>query len=408
MKLLLAFAIVGLTAGSLLAVATLPDSRPAAAVSAMPPDLRSLAASDLQVTVSGSTRYLRLSATSWNGGSGRLLLLAGETDNASGKQKVYQRVFNDDGSYQQYLAGEFVWHPTHNHTHFDDYAKYTLRPVSGPASERASSKVSFCIIDTSAVDLGLPGAPPNPQFQDCGATTQGLSVGWGDTYPWTLPGQEIDITGLANGDYTLTTLFDPLNRIVESDDTNNARTIVIRLTNNSVSVVDTNPTSTPTPTSTSTATATATATPTPTPIVCSATDPDTDLDGACDALDNCPDIPNPDQRNLDAGNVTNDLAGADGLGDACDDDTDGDGYTDSAEAAMNPAKDPLSYCAIMRADVDGDGLVSILDISTSAARFTQSIPPAPERLAQDADALISILDLSRMAAEFTTSIAACL
>ena len=45
---------------------------------------------------------------------------------------------------------------------------------------------------------------------------------------------------------------------------------------------------------------------------------DTDDDGIVDIADNCPDVPNPDQQDLD-----NDL-----IGDACDDDRDGNGWPD--------------------------------------------------------------------------------
>src|SRR5262249_23470977 len=41
--------------------------------------------------------------------------------------------------------------------------------------------------------------------------------------------------------------------------------------------------------------------------------PDTDHDGVCDAIDNCPTVPNPDQANADG----------DSLGDACDPCTNG-------------------------------------------------------------------------------------
>ena len=61
----------------------------------------------------------------------------------------------------------------------------------------------------------------------------------------------------------------------------------------------------------------------------------------------------------------------------------------------------------MRADVDGDGAVSILDLTKVAQWFTKSIPPAPQRYAQDADNLISILDLTKMAQVFIQNVSAC-
>ena len=98
-------------------------------------------------------------------------------------------------------------------------------------------------------------------------------------------------------------------------------------------------------------------------------------------------------------------AGTDGLGDACDADIDGDGYTDAQESALG--KNPLSYCTVMRADIDGDHTVSILDISAAAQSYGQSVPPAPERRNQDGDSVISILDLSKIASVFLQPVSAC-
>jgi outer membrane protein assembly factor BamB len=138
----------------------------------------------------------------------------------------------------------------------------------------------------------------------------------------------------------------------------------------------------------------------------SATAPaDTDLDGVPNATDNCPFVSNPDQLNTDAANTALNRPGADAFGDACDDDISGDGYGNVKKTALG--KNLLIYCPIMRADVDGDGAISILDLAKVAVYFTQSVPPAPERYKQDADSVISILDLTRMAKVFTQKVSAC-
>lgn len=135
--------------------------------------------------------------------------------------------------------------------------------------------------------------------------------------------------------------------------------------------------------------------------------PDADIDGIADSGDNCPLMFNPFQLNTDATNSGANRAGADALGDACDDDVDGDGYTNIEETTPPLIEDPLMYCNIMRADVDGDGAVSILDLTHVAQYFTQTVPPAPERHKQDGDNKISILDLTRMAQVFTQPVSAC-
>ncbi len=65
---------------------------------------------------------------------------------------------------------------------------------------------------------------------------------------------------------------------------------------------------------------------------------DTDGDGVADAVDNCPQIPNPDQADLDG----------DGVGDACDSDIDGDGLDNDTEQLLGTNPNI--------ADSDGDGL----------------------------------------------------
>ena len=61
----------------------------------------------------------------------------------------------------------------------------------------------------------------------------------------------------------------------------------------------------------------------------------------------------------------------------------------------------------MRADVDGDGAVSILDLTLAGQKFAQSVPPAPSATGRTPTRQISILDLTRMATVFTQNVASC-
>jgi hypothetical protein len=88
-------------------------------------------------------------------------------------------------------------------------------------------------------------------------------------------------------------------------------------------------------------------------------------------------------------------------------DSDCDGYTNAAEIGLGTGENPFLYCPIMRADVDGDHIVSILDLTNVAQFYTNSIPPAPQRYDQDFDNIISILDLADMGLVYTLNVQAC-
>lgn len=210
---------------------------------AMPPNLKPLPASNFSLvtttTTAGTTKTLRFSTTSWNSGAGVLRLEAGSVETGSGKQQVWQRVFNSDGSSSLFSAGWFQWHNGHNHFHFDDYAVYTLQPVNAPGgSLRKGSKTTFCVMDTTAINLSLPGAPSQAGYSTCGSQAQGMSVGWGDTYGSHLAGQELDFTDNPDGIYQVQIEIDPNKVIVESNNNDNLSCALINVAGSAVTVLD--------------------------------------------------------------------------------------------------------------------------------------------------------------------------
>ncbi|MFP6656227.1 MAG: thrombospondin type 3 repeat-containing protein [Myxococcota bacterium] len=96
--------------------------------------------------------------------------------------------------------------------------------------------------------------------------------------------------------------------------------------------------------------------------------PDADADGIPDVSDNCPATVNADQTDTDL----------DGLGDACDEDDDGDGLADAAEtntgvfvSSTNTGTNPLLV------DTDGDGFTDPTEIAAgSDPNDVTSIPGA--------------------------------
>jgi hypothetical protein len=147
-----------------------------------------------------------------------------------------------------------------------------------------------------------------------------------------------------------------------------------------------------------------------------AVDFDLDGDGVGNRVDNCPTVPNAAQTNADGNNAAMNRGGYDSLGDACDSDADGDGYTAAQEAAVVPPKSDLSYCLIMRADVNTDGSVNALDMNMLGKKFLQSFthvdPPngvdtGLQRLDQNGDNAINALDMNVLGKRFLQNVSAC-
>lgn len=203
---------------------------PSRAATPQYPDLKTLPPKDLRIAytvIDGATHtVLRFSNTAWNAGEGRLEM-RGETVSDS-RTKVYQRIYDNAGGYMEALVGDFIFHMGHNHWHFEQFADYELWTRAeydkwiasgrnnGQAQKRGA-KTTFCIMDTGKIQ-NLPGSPTAAQYTQCGQTLQGLSIGWGDTYVYSLPDQWVDLgtTMLPDGNYVLRSVADPKNIIIES------------------------------------------------------------------------------------------------------------------------------------------------------------------------------------------------
>ena len=174
---------------------------------------------------------LRITTAMGNGGAGPLELRGGSI-NSDGTQNVYQRVFFEGGGFSDRLAGTFTYHPSHNHTHFDNFSAYRLRTVTpdgGTGAVVASGeKISFCLLDVDHYAPSLPGSPSQPRYITCD-TFQGISPGWADVYDLGLPDQWIDVTNTPDGRYWLEVAVDPANHLLESDETNNVVRVSIDL-----------------------------------------------------------------------------------------------------------------------------------------------------------------------------------
>ena len=182
---------------------------------------------------------LRFGQATPNVGDGPLRIVGGE-DNGDGTQKVYQRIYDDQGGYTEREAGDFSFHPAHNHIHFNGFARYALRVALSDSSGdgipevgdviRGGQKTSFCLVDVARFATTPPLPNDDPQGSGLGCDTQQeISVGWEDIYGAGTEGQEINVAGLEPGDYWLEATVDPDNHFTELNEENNTGRILIHI-----------------------------------------------------------------------------------------------------------------------------------------------------------------------------------
>ncbi len=205
------------------------------------PDLQTLPPSDLRIEIDSQNgdKLLRFTNSILNGGADALEV-RGVFNLRTGKTAVTQYIVQRDGSAEEHAAGEFVFHPGHDHWHLENFALYQVWSLTRQGDLDAvvafADKISYCLRDDSRADI--PGAPRRPVYTNCDQELQGMSVGWIDTYEYDTPGQIVDITALADGLYALRSTVDPENHLWESDDTNNSAVLYLEIGGGRVRVVE--------------------------------------------------------------------------------------------------------------------------------------------------------------------------
>ncbi len=63
------------------------------------------------------------------------------------------------------------------------------------------------------------------------------AVGWGDVYRWQRPGQYVEFKGNGDGLYVVRSAADIKNRVLETDETDNAAYAYIQVTGESVRII---------------------------------------------------------------------------------------------------------------------------------------------------------------------------
>ena len=226
----------------LLATAVQPATEVRAATDLLP-DLGMARLKDFRVELTrDGRRLLRFTTIIVNVGTGPFEVLGQRSDATVTEMATQQRIFADDGSSRDrptdavlYFAGD-----GHSHWHVRDLEHYTLQHVTAPGIVGTGAKHGFCFYDNTRYRLTLPGAPSSAVYTHCGRSTDlslrmGLSVGWGDTYPYNLRDQYIDITNLPSGRYRLSATADPASEtyptgwFTEINESNNTTWVVLEL-----------------------------------------------------------------------------------------------------------------------------------------------------------------------------------
>jgi hypothetical protein len=239
---LVAFGLVFASAGTAVAEHSL---------SALLPDLAMLQPNEFHLDQSGGVRLLRFSTYIVNLGPGRFDAYGSEPDptNLNRLTKVTQRLEQ---------GGALVEHPTaatmfysgdgHNHWHVFGLQAWELAFQATPNEVIATAaKTGFCFWDN--VNLSdqprfYTGSAECHQQVD-GSVPMGLSVGWGDKYPWSIAFQYIDISGMPNGNYCLTVTADPRGEFIEANIANNSVQTLISIQSSIVTVLAPNCSGTP-------------------------------------------------------------------------------------------------------------------------------------------------------------------
>jgi hypothetical protein len=226
---------VAVTVSLMMALFAVKDS---SAATDQLPDLGMARVTDIRIVkTNDGRRLLQFSTTMVNVGAGPFEVYATRPDTSTTTWSVSQRIYTDTGSYLRPISLPLVLGGDgHLHWHLRDLAAADLIRLDNGSKVGTSNKRGFCFWDNVEYRLTLPGAPASAVYGEpgCGRSTStvvsmGLSVGWGDIYPSTLPDQNIDITGLVAGRYRLQLTVDNNGQFVEVSESNNVTWVDLQI-----------------------------------------------------------------------------------------------------------------------------------------------------------------------------------
>lgn len=197
------------------------------------PDLKIVPPKELYIFGTGENKMIRFSSTFSNIGEGPFEII-GHHEPDQSKTYATQYIKSSEGPGEYREVGTFVYHPEHKHWHIDKYVQYQLWSIKNGKQDQlvaSTDKQSFCIWDEHIYDLTIPNAVKSRVYSSaCSRNTQGMSIGWADTYLARVEGQELKIGNLPDGQYILTFTVNPDRKIFEIEYENNSDWLKIQIT----------------------------------------------------------------------------------------------------------------------------------------------------------------------------------
>jgi Lysyl oxidase len=225
---------VALAIGGAVALA----GKPSGSSTAFYPDLRTVVPTHLQLVNQQQRETLRFSNGIANTGAGPWALRPEHELGTSPTTTAIQEIRTANVQYRcgtqpkqvtacyevvlERPVSIFEYHPTHNHWHTADVARFEIRKGSptGTVVGGNSIKVGFCLLDLYKLEDNAPTS--EKVFWDCYTSFQGVSSDWVDQYHQSTDGQQLDLTGVPNGtSYYLVSTTNPTGAFLETDKTNN-------------------------------------------------------------------------------------------------------------------------------------------------------------------------------------------
>lgn len=211
----------------------------------VPPGVDIVYGGYFDTSVSGKVLY-RFRAALANIGEGPLQVIeeTAEVDGVKTEQTITQQILQTGGGnvFRDRLIGTFDYPPEvvggFGHLRLPGLAQYNLyeaidngggTPDVGP-QVRSNDKLSMGIVDSVMYNQPVPGKPASRVYTSAEVPVLGISIGYADLYGAGLPGQFIDVTNLADGQYWLEVQVDPYDRVLEVDELNNTTQILVDLT----------------------------------------------------------------------------------------------------------------------------------------------------------------------------------